>query len=230
MPEASHSEGLTAKPRPVMRWSSRIGVALAAGLAALALPLSTSWEFRVVTAYAVGITVLFALTCRIVSWPRREEMQSFARQQDHPRWGPLVGAGLLSLVSLALLVYLLHVVTHQAPLHRSMHLLVSLYAVTVTWGTLHMAFAANYAVLYYAPSPEQPERPAGGLEFPDTDLTPDYWDFVYFAFTIAMCYQTSDVALTRPEMRRYTILHAVLAYFYGVGILSLLIAVVAGEL
>jgi uncharacterized membrane protein len=230
MPEASHGEGLTAKPGPVMHWSSRIGVALVAGLATMALPFPTPRESHAITAYAVGITVLCVLTFRVLSRPRREEMQSFIREQDHPRWGPLVGAGLLALVSLAVVVYLLHIIAHQAPLYRSMHLVVSLYDVVMTWGMLHILFAVNYAALYYEPSPEQPDQPAGGLVFPDDDLTPDYWDFLYFAFTIAMCYQTSDVSLTRPVMRWYTLIHSIFAYLYGVGILSVLIAAVAGDL
>ena len=80
------------------------------------------------------------------------------------------------------------------------------------------------ALSYYAPAPEQPERPAGGLTFPDPDLIPDYWDFLYYSFVIGMCFQTSDVSVVRADIRRYTLLHSVFAYLYAVGLLSWLLS------
>lgn len=62
----------------------------------------------------------------------------------------------------------------------------------------------------------------------ESSLTPDYWDFLYYAFVIGMCYQTSDVSVVRADLRRYTLLHSVFAYLYGVGILSMLISAVGG--
>jgi uncharacterized membrane protein len=131
-------------------------------------------------------------------------------------------------ISLAMLVYLLRTVTHEPPEVKAVHLFVSLFAVFVTWVMLHTTFAIRYAALYYTPSPDDPDCPAGGLTFPDPDLVPDYWDFLYYAFVIGMCYQTSDVSVVRADLRRYTLLHSVFAYLYGVGILSLLISTVGG--
>jgi len=51
----------------------------------------------------------------------------------------------------------------------------------------------------------------------------DYRDFVYYSFTIAMCYQTSDVTVTSPYMRRMTIFHAIVSYFFALAILGLLL-------
>ena len=33
------------------------------------------------------------------------------------------------------------------------------------------------------------------LGFPDKETNPDYWDFLYFSFTIAVAAQTSDIAV-----------------------------------
>jgi uncharacterized membrane protein len=155
-------------------------------------------------------------------------MPLFAREHHRARWAPLVCAGVLSLVSLALQVYMLRTVVHQSAAARTVHMGVAIYAVLVTWVMLHTVFAIRYAYRYYAPSLDDPDRPTGGLVFPGNSLAPDYWDFLYYAFTIAMCGSTSDIQVVHPEMRRLTLLHGLFAFFYNVGLFSMLISTVAG--
>ncbi len=68
-----------------------------------------------------------------------------------------------------------------------------------------------------------------GLSFP-TDEPPDYWDFLYYAFTIAMCFQTSDVTVCSRSMRRITLVHAVISFLYVTAILGLVINILANEI
>jgi uncharacterized membrane protein len=230
MEEPSHREHLTAGPAPGPGWQMRTVAAFAVFAVMIALPLPSPWSSRIAFAYAAGISVFCALTFRLILQPTRPEMQAFVRRQATPTWAPLVAAGCLTIVSLATLAYLLRTVTHQPPGIKGLHLAASLFGVLVGWATLHMLFALRYAALYYAPAPGHPEQPAGGLAFPEENLTPDYWDFLYYAFVIGMCYQTSDVSVTRAELRRYTLLHSIFAYLYGVGILSLVVSAVSGAL
>ena len=60
----------------------------------------------------------------------------------------------------------------------------------VAWLFANTIYALHYAHLYY-------ERKAGGIDFPGED-PPGYADFVYFAFTLGMTFQTSDVDDHRP--------------------------------
>lgn len=212
----------------IPNWRVRVAAALVTLAVVLAMPLPVPWNSRVVFAYTAGISVLCALTYRVIAYPRREEMTEFVRQQGSPTWAPLVGAGTLSLVSLGALIYLLRTVNHAPAEVKGVHVVASLVAVLVTWVCLHTIFAVRYAALYYAPAADRPDHPAGGLSFPDPELVPDYWDFLYYSFVIGMCYQTSDVSVVRADLRRYTLLHSVFAYLYGVGILSLLISTVGG--
>jgi len=211
-------------------WQVRTVAGIVVLAVMLALPLPAPWSSRIALAYAAAAVVVFALTFRVILQPTRAEMQAFARSQANPSWGPLVAAGILAIGSLATLAYLLQTVTHQPPGIKGLHLAASLLGVLVAWGTLHMLFALRYAALYYAPAPGQPEHSAGGLAFPEENLTPDYWDFLYYAFVIGMCYQTSDVSVTRSEIRRYTLLHSIFSYLYGVGILSMVVSAVSGAL
>ena len=100
----------------------------------------------------------------------------------------------------------------------------SVAGVFLAWLFLHVIYALHYAKLYYG---EMDDDKAGGftkgLAFPGNTNVPDYWDFVYYSFTIAMCFQTSDVAITSPYMRRLTTFHATISYLFSVAILGLLL-------
>ena len=52
-----------------------------------------------------------------------------------------------------------------------------------------------------------------GLQYPES-LAADFWDFLYYSFTIAMCYQTSDVTINSVRIRRVTLLHAILSFIF----------------
>jgi uncharacterized membrane protein len=98
-----------------------------------------------------------------------------------------------------------------------------LVTVAVAWGLTHTAFTLRYARLYYRADAEG----IGGVDFPDK-LSPSYFDFAYFAFTIGMCFQTSDVCITSPQIRRTVLLHAVIAFVYNTAILAFVLNLVFG--
>jgi uncharacterized membrane protein len=63
-----------------------------------------------------------------------------------------------------------------------------------------------------------------GINFPGTK-TPVYWDFVYFAFTIGMTFQTSDVTISDAHIRRFVTMHALGAFIFNIGVLAFTINV-----
>ena len=70
-------------------------------------------------------------------------------------------------------------------------------------------------------------KDSGGLDFPECK-EPDYWDFVYFSFTLGMTFQTSDVDMTSRKMRRVTIGHCLAAFVFNIGVLAFTINVLGG--
>src|SRR3954453_8632679 len=60
----------------------------------------------------------------------------------------------------------------------------------LAWLFSNTVYALHYAHLAYM----HPDVGCSGLEFPGTPQ-PDYWDFVYFAFTCGMAFATSDVQI-----------------------------------
>lgn len=67
-----------------------------------------------------------------------------------------------------------------------------------------------------------------GINFPGTK-TPVYWDFVYFAFTIGMTFQTSDVTISDARIRRFVTLHALGAFIFNIGVLAFTINVLGSS-
>ncbi|MBI0331691.1 DUF1345 domain-containing protein [Burkholderia plantarii] len=93
------------------------------------------------------------------------------------------------------------------------------------WFLIPTIFTLHYARLYY-----QSPKEARALQFPDRDLTPDYWDFLYFSFTIAVASQTSDVTLNSRSIRRAGLAQSILSFYFNMAVLGLSINVAAGLL
>jgi uncharacterized membrane protein len=104
------------------------------------------------------------------------------------------------------------------------HLLLVLLTVAGSWLLVPTLFGLNYASLYYG------RAPCCGLLFPSTEkaFKPDYVDFLYFSFTIAVASQTADVSITTREMRRLTLLQSVLAFVFNTTVLAFSINIAAG--
>jgi uncharacterized membrane protein len=119
---------------------------------------------------------------------------------------------------------------------QAVHFGAGAVAIALAWFLVHTEFGLYYARLYYDESEPQ-TSPAGGrarapvpfrkgLEFPEGELV-DYWAFMYYSFTIAMCYQTSDVTVTGPWMRRMTLLHSIVSFAFVLVILGYTVNAIA---
>jgi len=68
----------------------------------------------------------------------------------------------------------------------------------------------------------------GGIDFPGTQH-PDYWDFAYFAFTLGMTFQTSDVEISSGYVRKVALLHCFAAFIFNIGVIAFTINVLGGS-
>jgi uncharacterized membrane protein len=82
----------------------------------------------------------------------------------------------------------------------------------------------RYAHLYY-----RDDGDLGGLGFPGTEM-PCLLDFAYYAFTIGMCFQVSDVTVTQHRMRQATLGHALLSFVFNTAVLALALSLLFGHL
>jgi len=215
--------GTTSRPHPFVRTA----VALAMGAATiLLLPASLSWVVRAVAGWDVGLLVYLVATWHYMYRSDAEETRRRAAEEDPGSFGVLLIALAVSAIGLVATVVLLRGNRAYVPDDRVGWLIAVCFgAVVGGWILLHTAFTFHYARLYYD---DTETEVAGGLDFPGDP--PDELDFAYFAFTLGMTYQTSDVTITRRIMRRVVLLHAVLSFAFNTTILALLINVILGNL
>jgi uncharacterized membrane protein len=116
----------------------------------------------------------------------------------------------------------------NAPSSRdTLRLALSLVSLPLGWVTLHTVMALHYAHLFYDSRASDHAAVAGGLQFPDTP-EPDLWDFLYYAFVVGMTAQVSDVQVLDTRMRRVTLAHGVVSFFFNTVILALAVNVAVG--
>lgn len=205
----------------------RLWVSLAiAGVVAMLLPNWMYWTTRILCAWDVATISFLALTWRLMFRATPEMMQRLALKEDEGRWIISISIVVAACVSLLAVGTLPH--EKQAPTEiLFMHLGISIATIVSSWLLLHTIFTQHYAHLYYQGDKTLAERKSSGLNFPE-ELEPDYWDFMYFAFVIGMTSQVSDVNITSREMRRWSLLHGILSFFFNTTILAITINMVAG--
>ena len=93
----------------------------------------------------------------------------------------------------------------------------------LAWLFSNSIYALHYAHLAY-----RDETECAGIAFPGT-TQPVYWDFVYFAFTLGMTFQTSDVTISDARIRRVVILQCLAAFVFNIGVLAFTINVLGSN-
>ena len=93
----------------------------------------------------------------------------------------------------------------------------------LAWLFSNAVYALHYAHVFYLQDGGT-KRDQGGLEFPGRG-DPDYADFFYFAFTLGMTFQTSDVTICSRRMRWIVLMHSIAAFVFNIGVLAFTINV-----
>jgi uncharacterized membrane protein len=93
------------------------------------------------------------------------------------------------------------------------------------WLLIPTMFTLQYARYYHKSGESE-----ASLKFPDQNQSLDYWDFLYFSFTIAVASQTSDVSLCSGRARRTALAQSVLSFFFNAAVLGLSVNIAAGLL
>ncbi len=214
-PKAHHRLGPNSA---LLRMATAGACGLAALLAASALlPRVTAVLF----AWDAGGLVLFALSWITIGSYDASATRKRAGSEDPGRTMVYVAVVVTSAISLLAATALAPSARSLPPPFSHWVTALSLAAVSLAWALTHTAFTFRYAHLYY----REDDEGVGGATFAG-DQPPTYFDFAYFAFTIGMCFQVSDVCVTSPQIRRAVLLHAVISFVYNSVILALVLNLV----
>jgi uncharacterized membrane protein len=201
--------------------------ALACGMAMLAL----AWWFWPTLAVQASANVFFViyLALEFMKFHRLtpEFLRKHAASTDEPAWIIALvtfGAVLVAVGSLFVLI-------NKGGQPDPLELLLSLTSVALGWFSIHTMTALHYAHLYWRPGDrrremssesDEQDRPDsasdedehGGLDFPGGS-EPSGYDFLYYSLVVGMTAQTADVDVTKTSMRKLTLIHAVVSFFFN---------------
>jgi uncharacterized membrane protein len=178
----------------------------------LAIPCDLPATTRFLTAFDVAIVFYLALALAMFVRSKLAHLKRCAIDEN-------TGAVATTLACMAAIAADLAGISTAPPYQANARLGLAVATIFLSWFFLHTIFAIYYAHEFHASGADAP-----GLVFPGGE-EPDYWDFLYFAFTIGATAQASDVGVASRRMRRTALAHAVFSFFFNTGILALAVNV-----
>jgi len=197
------------------------------GLVYLASPEDLHFEIRFLMAWDVGVLLLLMILQWMMMRTSPEETWKRSQKQEPSNMVTLAFSVIACGASLVAIALMINDGQNWKSLAANVHLALCMVAIFCAWLVLHTYFALHYARMYYDEPPgEDAVEFVKGLDFPGGEIV-DYWDFMYYSFTIGMCYQTSDVSVTSAPMRRVTLVHSVLSFVFVATIIGLVVNVIS---
>jgi uncharacterized membrane protein len=199
---------------------------LLAGIVGILLPQWLQWATRLLCIWDTAMICFLGLTWRLMFRATPEMMRYAALQEDEGRLTILSLITMAACISVVAIAFIPHA-KGASPLVWGLHLGISMLTIVGSWLLVHTIFTGHYAHIYYQGEKTLAERKSSGLDFPN-EIEPDFFDFMYFSFVIGMTSQVSDVNITSRPMRRLSLLHGVLSFFFNTAIVAITINIVAG--
>lgn len=205
---------------------SRVHLSMAIGIGiVLGIALPDHWKLitRLLTAWNISVWTYLLLVGAMVLRSDHGTVKRLAARQDERAALVLGTLSVAAVISLAAIISQLAALKNMPAEEKALHYGFTVLTLLGSWFLLGTLFCFHYAHLYYL-------RDAGPrpLRFPDDEPDPDYWDFLYFSFTIAVAVQTSDVTVQTRAMRKIVLAQSVLSFFFNLVILGLSINIAAG--
>jgi uncharacterized membrane protein len=221
----SHSPGSS------LPWLIRRPGRIAAAIVAIAIAYMATRglpdELNLLIPYNTGVGVYLVLTGALMRRASPEDAAELSRRGEPNNILTLIIVIALSVVSLVGVAAMLNHPSGRPRWEINLHMTTSLLAVILSWFLSHIYFGLHYMRLYYDDTVVDGKLIYNeGLEFPQRESA-DYWDFMYYSFTIAMCYQTSDVTVTSVRMRRVTLVHAIFSFLFVTAIIGFVVNVIS---
>lgn len=194
-----------------------------AAIVSVFLPDTWALSTRALFCWNIGVWSYLLLMAWLMVRAKNYHVREMAMQEDNSAVTVLALMSFSATISLVAIVMELTGSRALAPDLRAMKYLFAGITVLGSWALLGVVFCFHYTLLFYN-SPEQQRA----LRFPDNEAMPDYWDFLYFSFTIAVAAQTSDVSVASHSARKTVLAQSVLSFFFNVAVLGFSINIAAG--
>ncbi|MBX8510976.1 DUF1345 domain-containing protein [Pseudomonas cichorii] len=195
---------------------------LVGGIASTLLYKDASVTSNCLTGWNIGVWLYLILIFTRTLRSNAEDVKRVALIEDENAGVILVTVSIAALASLAAIFLELAGNKDMLANERMLHYAFTGLTIAGSWLMIGVVFSLHYARLFYTWKGKEP-----ALRFADGETRPDYWDFLYFSFTLSVAVQTSDVGVASRNMRRIVLAQSLIGFVFNTAILGFSINIAA---
>ena len=203
------------KARPRLLISTLIGITLF-----YCAPRAWRPETSGLVAWDIAVFIYLVLVLRLAQNSGPEQIGLRARLQDDGALATLTFSCVAAAACFVAIAFELSAMKGMTGHNKFFHATLVAATIPMAWLFIHSMFALHYAHEYY----DADDSLGRGLIFPGNQPL-SYWDFLYFSFIIGTSGQTADVTVSCPSLRKITLVHCVLSFFFNITMIGLTINV-----
>jgi uncharacterized membrane protein len=188
----------------------------------IALSFVTPWEVSTLAGWDTAAVIFLGWVWTSIVRLPDSQVEAAATREDQNRAASDLAIVVAAVTCLVGVAFTLVKASNSDSGPKAAFVALAVGSVIVSWAVVHTVFMLRYARIFY-------EGDDGGVEFHD-DVSPNFTDFAYLAFTVGMTYQVSDTDISSRAMRGAVLRHALLSFVFGTFIVAMTINVIAGLL
>jgi uncharacterized membrane protein len=205
------------------RTHPRLSAATTFGVAAGILVPADLVISKILIGWNVGVWTYLILMLWLAIRAKAPDVKRIAEIEDENAGLVLFLVSIAAIASLATIAFELAGSKDLETASKLLHYGFTALTVIGSWLLIGVIFSVHYARLFYTWDGKDP-----ALRFAEGLKTPNYWDFLYFSFTIGVAVQTSDVGVATRDMRKVVLAQSLIGFLFNTAILGFSINIAAG--
>ncbi|CAI8789763.1 DUF1345 domain-containing protein [Pseudomonas sp. IT-P12] len=205
------------------RTHPRLSAAATFGVAVGILAPSDSIISKILIGWNAGVWTYLVLMLWLAARAKAPDVKRIAEIEDENAGLVLLVVCIAAIASLATITFELAGSKDLENASKLLHYGFTALTVIGSWLLIGVIFSVHYARLFYTWNGKDP-----ALRFAEGLTTPNYWDFLYFSFTIGVAVQTSDVGVATRDLRKIVLAQSLIGFLFNTAILGFSINIAAG--
>jgi uncharacterized membrane protein len=205
------------------RTHPRLSAAATLGIAVGILAPADSIISKILIGWNAGVWTYLVLMLWLTMRAKAPDVKRIAEVEDENAGLVLLLVSIAALASLATITFELAGSRDLETARKLLRYGFTALTVIGSWLLIGVIFSVHYARLYYTWNGKEP-----ALRFAEGLTTPNYWDFLYFSFTIGVAVQTADVGVATRDLRKIVLAQSLIGFVFNTAILGFSINIAAG--
>ncbi|WP_447791114.1 MULTISPECIES: DUF1345 domain-containing protein [Pseudomonas] len=205
------------------RTHPRLSAAATLGVAVGILAPADSIISKILIGWNAGVWTYLLLMLWLTTRAKAPDVKRIAEVEDENAGLVLLLVCIAALASLGTITFELAGSRDLETARKLLRYGFTALTVIGSWLLIGVIFSVHYARLYYTWNGKEP-----ALRFAEDLKTPNYWDFLYFSFTIGVAVQTADVGVATRDLRKIVLAQSLIGFVFNTAILGFSINIAAG--